>query len=208
MKENNTKLKSIKIGLLGDDAVGKTSICNSLAGLEFTEDTIATIGPEKIEVKFPLKDGNHIKLILWDTVGQERFRSVTFKAVRNIMNFILIFDVAHKTTLNNLDTWIQEISEKRKNINLILFGNKVDLPKERWEITNEEVKAYAEKHKLIYFETSAKTKQGINEGLTYFVNEIYGKIEENKNNIELDKKIEEKDKTNCVGKNKKTSKKG
>ena len=87
------------------------------------------------------------------------------------MNFILFFDVTLKTTFNNLDMWIQEISENRKNVNIILFGNKVDLPKERGEVTNEEVKTYSEKHKLIYFETSAKTKQGINEGLSYFVNE-------------------------------------
>ena len=206
MTDKKISLKAIKIGLLGDSTVGKTAICNSLLGLEFNQDMLSTIGSDKLETKFLLKNGNEIKLILWDTAGQERFRSVALKAIKAVQGIVLVFDVTKKSSFDNIGSWLEEIKENLQNPCLILFGNKVDMEKDKWQVNSNEAKAYAEKMKLPYFETSAKTKQGIQDGFSYIVNETYEKVEGKMNgNIKIgDDVIVEK--TGCFGKKKKKSK--
>ena len=70
MNENKISVKAIKVALLGDASVGKTAICNSLMNIEFSQDMLSTIGSDKLETKFPLKNGNEIQLgkkdfVLW-----------------------------------------------------------------------------------------------------------------------------------------------
>ena len=209
MGDQKINLSAIKIGLLGDSSVGKTAICNSLMNVEFAEDMLSTIGSDKLETKFPLKDGKTIKLILWDTAGQERFRSVALSALKAAQGVVVVFDVTKKLTFQNVDNWLQDIKDNLTNPNLVLFGNKADL--DNREVSENEAKKYAKKNNLEYFETSAKTKQGLNEGFSYLVNVIYDKASENdnddKNNkkkIDLKKKDkEQKEKTGCFGKKKK-----
>ncbi len=206
MTDKKISLKAIKIGLLGDSTVGKTAICNSLLGLEFNQDMLSTIGSDKLETKFNLKNGNEIKLILWDTAGQERFRSVALKAIKAVQGIVLVFDVTKKSSFDNIGSWIEDIKENLQNPCLILFGNKIDLGKEKWQVSTEEAKAYAEKMKLPYYETSAKTKQGIQEGFSYIVNETYEKVEGKiDDNIDLGKKTT-KEKSGCFGKKKNKNK--
>ena len=69
MGDKKINLKAIKVGLLGDGAVGKTAICNTYLGLEFKEDTLSTIGSDRTDTKIQLKNGQEIKVILWDTAG-------------------------------------------------------------------------------------------------------------------------------------------
>ena len=72
--------------------------------------------------------------------------------------------------------WIEKIKEIFEYPRIILLGNKADINKEEWQVSSEEAKKYAEKLNLKYFETSAKTKQGINEGFSYIINDAYDKI--------------------------------
>ena len=175
MEDNKVILKAIKIGLLGDSQVGKTAICNALLNAEFNPDVITTIGYVKLETKFKLKDGNEIKLILWDSAGQERFRSVALNALRAVRGIVVVFDVTKRETFTNVETWLSEIKENFNNPCLVLFGNKIDKDKSEWEVSEEEIKKFAEEKHLVYFETSALTKKGINEGFDYIVNEAYEK---------------------------------
>ena len=206
MTDKKISLKAVKIGFLGDSSVGKTAICNSLLGLEFSQDMLSTIGRDKFETKFNLKNGNEIKLILWDTAGQERFRSIALKAIRAVHGIVIVFDVTNKKSFENVVSWLEDIKENLQNPTLILLGNKIDIEKDQWQVTTEEAKAFAEKMKLPYFETSAKTKQGINEGFSYIVNETYEKVKgKNNGNIDIeDDKPEEK--SGCFGKKKKKNK--
>ena len=80
---NKKKISCVKIAVLGDSHTGKTSICDSFMGIEFREDTLSTIGTDKYETRSTLKNGEEIKLVLWDTSGQERFRSVAFTTIRS-----------------------------------------------------------------------------------------------------------------------------
>ena len=92
--ENKSEIKfpppPIKIALLGDEKVGKTSISNSFFDLEFQDDLLSTIGPEKKVKKQLLNDGKEVKLILWDNSGQERFRTAVFKNIRFVEGIILV----------------------------------------------------------------------------------------------------------------------
>ena len=186
MNKNEIYIKAINLGLLGDIKVGKTSICNSFMKKDFSEDIPETIGNEKIKIKFNLNNGNEIKLIIHDTSGQERFRKISLSPINYIQGLILVFDVTNKSSFKNLDLWLEDIKRIIRGDLIILLGNKVDIPKEQWEVTTDEAKAFAEKYKLVYFETSAKTKQGINEAFSYIANEAYKKFDKiNNDNIEI-----------------------
>ena len=181
MADKKVALKAIKIGLLGDSQVGKTALCRALMNYDFDPEIISTIGNIKLETRFELKDGNEIKLILWDSAGQERFRSVALNTLKAVKGIILVFDVTLKASFDNVNSWLNEISENLNDPCLVLFGNKIDRNKDEWEVTREEAKKFAEERNLTYFETSAKTKEGLKEGFSYIVNEAYEKIKGNSN---------------------------
>ena len=206
MTDNKISVKAIKVALLGDSTVGKTAICNSLMNIEFSQDMLSTIGSDRLETKFPLKNGTEIKLILWDTAGQERFRSVALKAIKAVQGIVIVFDVTLKKSFQNIDLWLEEIKNNFNNPSLVLFGNKVDMDKEKWEVTKEEAEQYAKKMNLQYFETSAKTKKGLNEGFSYIVNESYNKLGGGDDGIKIDE--DEWEIVNgCFGKKKRRKKK-
>ena len=207
MSEDNISLKAIKLGFLGDSTVGKTALCNALLNIEFNPDLLSTIGKDRLETKFPLENGKEIKVILWDTAGQERFRSMALKTIKAVQGVVLVFDVTKKDTFENINNWLEEIKNNLNKPSLVLLGNKIDLPEEKRQITTEEAKSFAKSKGLAYFETSAKTKQGINEGFSYIVNETYKKVEsKNSGHIEIGSKPV-KEKTGCFGKKKSKSKK-
>ena len=174
MSDNQIEISAIKLGFLGDDSVGKTSICYSYLGLEFGKEVLSTIGADKFEKKITLKNGKTIKLIFWDTAGQERFRAAAFKTIRSVNAIVLVFDVTRRYTFENIDEWLQEIKDNFNEPIIILFGNKVD--RENREVSREEIEQYMKQKNLVYFETSAKTGQGIDEGFSYIANEVYDKI--------------------------------
>jgi small GTP-binding protein len=209
MSTSKIAIKAIKIGLLGDTQVGKTAICRSFMNYEFENDILSTIGNIKLEKKYKLKNGEQIKLILWDSAGQERYRSVAMSTLKAVAGVILVFDVTNKDSFTNVSNWLLDIKEHLNNPCLILFANKIDMEKELWTITEEEIIEFANEKKLIYFKTSAKTKAGIDEGFAYIINDAYERIrqrseEEEKRRIELKAKApENKEKSGCFGKKKK-----
>ena len=93
METKTIKHVLIKLGLLGDSNVGKTSICNTYVGNEFRLEVFVNIGTEKFEKKITLKNGKTIKLIFWDTAGQERFPAITYKTLRPVQGIIIVFDL-------------------------------------------------------------------------------------------------------------------
>ena len=210
MAEEKISLKVVKLALLGDSAVGKTALCHALLNLDFSEDALASIGIDKLETKFPLKNGKEIKLILWDTAGQERFRSMAKQTLRAVQGIVVVFDVTAKRTFKNVNLWLEDIKECIDNPCLVLFGNKADMPNEKWEVTKEEAEQYAKKMNLQYFETSAKTKQGLDEGFSFIVNKAYDTAKAQQGII-IDgdeQKEEEYEYVNgCFGKKKKKKKK-
>ena len=202
-------LKPIGIKILGDSPVGKTSILNSFIGNAFLEELLPTVGIEKIEKRIKLKNGEVIKLSLWDSSGKVRFREVELKQVRYINGIILVFDFTSKDSFNNINSWISQIKEIAPEKIIVLFGNQIDKEKKEWQVTSEKAKEYAKKMNLAFFETSAKTGQGLEEGFSYIANEIYDKEKEKLNNkIKIDKKDNNKNNVSgCDGRKNKSKNK-
>ena len=208
MEENEILPKAIKLVFLGDSAVGKTSLCNSILHLEFTGDVLETIGTEKLETKFTLQNGRDIRLILWDTAGQERFHSFALSPVKVCHGIIFVFELTSRKSFENINVWLDLVKEIYKNQKMVLFGNKADIDKSKWQVTREEVEAYAKKMNIKYFETSAKTREGIDEGLSYIVNESYRIAVERVKDMNI--KLRDEDEYvvvyGCLGKKKKIKK--
>ena len=193
MSTNNIETKAIKVALMGDSEVGKTAICHAFLNVEFILGGTATVGIDRYDRKIKLKNKKEIKLILWDTAGEERYRSAAYKTIKSVHAIALVFDVTKRKSFENVNIWLDEIKEHFNNPCLILLGNKSDLEKEKWEINKEEIEQFAKRRNMAYFETSAKTRKGIDESFSHVANAAYEKIEAEKQlgeEEEDDKKIE------------------
>ena len=125
-KEIKIDIKAIKLALLGDSAVGKSSIIQSFLNLEFVAEYMTNFGNEKFERKLCLKNGKEVKLILFDTAGQERFRSIALNTIKSVHGVIIAFDVTDINSFNNLEGWLQKIKEKcSEGMSIFLFANKL-----------------------------------------------------------------------------------
>ncbi|XP_004861890.1 ras-related protein Rab-18 isoform X2 [Heterocephalus glaber] len=120
-------LTTLKILIIGESGVGKSSLL-----LRFTDDTFdpelaATIGVD-FKVKTISVDGNKAKLAIWDTAGQERFRTLTPSYYRGAQGVILVYDVTRRDTFVKLDNWLNELETycTRNDIVNMLVGNKID----------------------------------------------------------------------------------
>ena len=198
MIETKIKRNAIKIAMLGDSRVGKTAICQTFMNIEFIDNHLTTIGIEKLDTQIKLKNGENIKLILWDTAGQERFHSIALKSIRTAQGVAVVFDYSNRESFNNITKWLDEIKENLNNVSIVLFGNKCDLPKEEWKVTQEEAQKFAENKKLPFFNTSAKNNIGIKEGFEEVVNTAYQKFEGTADKaIKLEKEKGKSQKSRC-----------
>ena len=156
-----------RICLLGDAAVGKTSLLTRFCDDSFKENYNNTIGVDFRVVTLKFK--NIIsKLHIWDTAGQERFRSLALNYLNNSHGFIFVYDITNKQSFNNVINWINLAFEKNKNsIVNFLVGNKNDKEEER-AVTEEEGKNLAEEKKLLFLETSAKKDNNVQK-LFYYI---------------------------------------
>ena len=195
--EEDIEVTSIKIGLLGDGSVGKTSICNTFTDIEFSDDTMTTVGTAKFEKKITLSNKKVIKLVLWDTAGQERFRSAGFRTIRSVQGIALVFDVINRASFDNIEKWLNEIKDNFDRPCLVLLGNKIDIDEDKWKVSQEEIDKFVQEKKITYYPTSAKTNQGINEAFTDMANLIYKKFEGKKKDNIVITKIEKKQKKKC-----------
>ena len=174
-EEEKTKILEAKIVLLGDVNVGKTSIASRYCKNSFNEHHINTIGGAYQQQKVVLSNGAMIKLHIWDTSGQERFRAMTNLYYRDAQVAILTYDITNESTFASIDFWIQELKYKVENENMILclVGNKCDVNQEDRKITNFKGKNYAQENNMIFFETSTKTGEGVKDLFVTIANKVY-----------------------------------
>lgn len=123
-------------------------------------------------------DGKQIKLQIWDTAGQEAFRSITRSYYRGAAGALLVYDVTRRDTFNHLTNWLEDARQhSNSNMVIMLIGNKSDLDSRR-EVRKEEGEGFAREHGLIFMETSAKTAANVEEAFINTAKEIYEKIQE------------------------------
>ena len=145
----------IKKLTLGDTTVGKTSIVLQYTTQKYNTQILSTIGVD-FKSKVINIDNNKVKMLIWDTAGEERFRNIASQYYNGADGALLIFDITKKSSFERIVYWINELSQK-KNINelgLLLVGNKIDLEKER-QVQKEEAERFAKENNLKYYEVSA-----------------------------------------------------
>ena len=156
------KTNHFKILILGDHAVGKSCFI-----IRYTDDTfqdvyLSTIGMDCKYKDINLENGKSIRLQIWDTAGQDRFRSLTKNLYKGASGIILIYDISQRKTFDNVKGWIESIKEEvSSKVLIVLVGNKIDKIEER-EVKKVEGEDLAEELKLPFYECSALTGENIN----------------------------------------------
>ena len=148
---------SFKIIVIGDSGVGKSSLTSKAAKNSFEEYYQATVGFEFLSFNLRLNE-QVIKLQIWDTCGQEIYRSLISNFYRNSSLAVLVYAIDNKESFDNVSQWLEELkSQANPDIRIFLVGNKSDLEENR-KVAEDSAKSYAEMKKIdLFFETSAKT---------------------------------------------------
>ena len=148
--------------------------------LQFTDKRFQPVHDLTIGVEFGARlipiDGRQVKLQIWDTAGQESFRSITRSYYRGAAGALLVYDITRRETFSQVDRWLTEARENAsQNMVIMLIGNKLDLEHKR-AVTKEEAMAFARKNKLIFLETSAKTAENVEKAFVQTATNIYNNI--------------------------------
>ncbi|KAL5370446.1 putative Rab2 GTPase [Cryptosporidium parvum] len=160
--------------IIGDTAVGKSCLLLQFTDRRFRVDHDLTIGVE-FGARIINLDAKKIKLQIWDTAGQESFRSITRSYYRGAAGALLVYDITRRDTFNHLSKWLNDVKRNATpNMTIILVGNKSDL--DRREVTTEEGVEFAEKNGLLFIETSAKTSNNVEEAFMKVAEKIYKNI--------------------------------
>mmetsp|Transcript_15022 Transcript_15022/g.18583 ORF Transcript_15022/g.18583 Transcript_15022/m.18583 type:complete len:212 (+) Transcript_15022:143-778(+) len=162
--------------IIGDTGVGKSCLL-----LQFTDKRFQPVHDLTIGVEFGARminiENRQIKLQIWDTAGQESFRSITRSYYRGAAGALLVYDITRRDTFNHLTRWLEEARQNANaNMVIMLIGNKLDLEHRR-AVTFEEGAKFAEENGLIFLETSAKTSKNVEEAFVSTASKIYSNIE-------------------------------
>jgi len=162
--------------IVGDTAVGKSCLLLRFTDNRFQAQHDLTIGVE-FGSRTIMIDGNQVKLQIWDTAGQEKFRSITRSYYRGASGALLVYDITRRETFEHLTSWLEDCRKcSSNNIVIILVGNKSDMDASR-QVTREEGETFAQKNGLHFIETSAKTAEKVEEAFVETAREIYQKAE-------------------------------
>lgn len=156
------KICQFKLVLLGESAVGKSSLVLRFVKGQFHEYQESTIGAAFMTQTVCLDDTT-VKFEIWDTAGQERYHSLAPMYYRGAQAAIVVYDISNQDTFGRAKTWVKELQRQASpTIVIALAGNKADLSNKRM-VEYEEAQAYAEENGLLFMETSAKTAMNVND---------------------------------------------
>ncbi|KAF8640514.1 hypothetical protein AX17_000176 [Amanita inopinata Kibby_2008] len=162
----SNKQYQFKLVLLGESAVGKSSLVLRFVKDQFDDYRESTIGAAFLTQTVTLEDQTAVKFEIWDTAGQERYKSLAPMYYRNANCAVVVYDITQATSLEKARTWIRELQRQADpSIVIALCGNKLDLSARR-QVPQEEAKKYADEEGLMWTETSAKTGEGVTEIFT------------------------------------------
>jgi small GTP-binding protein len=177
----NEDLTEIKLVLIGEQAVGKSSILKRFCDNDFGLNMIGTSGVD-FRSKIVKIDNKSVKLIIYDTAGQQRFKSITKNFYRCSNGIILVYDISDKITFDNLKEWIKTVKKNAdSSVEIVIVANKTDLEK---QVSTEQGKSFALENSIDYIETSAKSGSCIHELFDLIVHNIL------KKEVSVDKKDE------------------
>jgi small GTP-binding protein len=170
-------MKKIKLILVGSEAVGKTSLMNQYIDKTFTESYLMTMGSDKTLKKINI-DGKVVSLEIFDTVGQPDYRAVNKIFMKNTDIALIIYDITNRKSFEELTNWIYSVNQSNNNKNVIfgIAANKSDLY-EKKVIDKKEGEEFAKNNNALFFETSAKDYDSV-ENVFLTLSEEYIKNQE------------------------------
>lgn len=167
---------NFKFIVIGSSGVGKTSLLKRLIDDKFSPENASTIGVEYLTTVIEV-DGQPIKLQIWDTAGQEKFRSIAKSYFRHAVGVILVYDMTDRKSFDDLSYWLNDVhSLCDPNAAVTLIGNKLDLASTR-AVTTAEAQAFATHHQLLYLETSARAGDNVTEAFHRATKTVYERAE-------------------------------
>ena len=162
----------MKLILLGDSSVGKTNILTKYLKNFFDPDSKATVGVEFASKNVEI-EGKKIKVQIWDTAGEERYKSITSTYYKGAKGAFIVYDITRKITFDNIDKWIGDLKNNGdENIIIYLVGNKNDLIDNR-EVDKNEAMNKAEKYNIAFMETSALSGDNIHKIFQDLIEKVY-----------------------------------
>ena len=169
--------------IIGDAAVGKSNLLLRYTHGQFKPEYQLTIGVEFGAKNISILNKTY-RIQIWDTAGQENFRSITRAYYKNSACALVVYDISNRESFDNISSWIEDCkSQSPQTIFMVLVGNKNDLEDKR-AVTFEEGQELAEKNKMMFFETSAKTGKNVDEIFFRSAENIAKKIDENYYDLE------------------------
>ena len=170
----------VKVILIGDSAVGKTNIMNKYLKGKFLENSRATVGVEFGTKLFNISE-HKIKAQIWDTAGQEKYRSITSAYYKGSKGAFIVYDITRKNSFDNVEKWINDLKIiGDPKINIMLIGNKIDLEDQR-EVLREQGEEKAKSFGCAFLETSALNGDNIEKGFELMIYDIYKKYGQDNN---------------------------
>lgn len=161
--------------IIGDTGVGKSCLLLQFTDKRFRNDHDLTIGVEFGARMVSLGD-KEIKLQIWDTAGQESFRSITRSYYRGAAGALLVYDITRRDSFTHLANWLEEARQNgNPAMTIMLIANKTDLQSRRM-VSTEEGQRFATDHGLLFLEASAKTATNVEEAFTCTAEAIYTKV--------------------------------
>ena len=171
---------SVKLLVLGDLSVGKTSFIYRFIENKFGLDQIPTTGLD-LKTADVIIDDKKVRVQLWDTVGQEKYKSITKNLIQRVQGIIILFDITNEESFNNLNSWIKIIKEHcGDKMPILIVGNKCDLEEER-TVPREVIYDYIKREKRQYIETSCKTGKNIKKVIDNISKKIINSLTDKKN---------------------------
>ncbi|CCI41542.1 hypothetical protein ABG067_004934 [Albugo candida] len=162
MVENQVKAREVKVVLLGDTGVGKSSLVLRFVTNNFRPYSESTIGASFMS-KMIMVENTPIKYQIWDTAGQEKYHSLAPMYYRGAAAAIVVYDITRKQSLATLKNWVKELKQLGpENIVIAIAGNKSDLEDKR-EVPSAQAKAYADEIGALFIETSAKEDTNVSD---------------------------------------------
>ena len=163
----------VKICLLGNPAVGKTSLIRKYVYDVYSDKYIGTLGTKVSKKQVKIGEDN-VTMLIWDLMGEHEFRRIQMTAFKGTQGALIVCDLTRKETLAGFDFWPKNLFEVTGKIPVIFLGNKDDLPDK--EICEEDIRPYAERHGTDYYMTSAKTGVHVEEAFERLARKIVENI--------------------------------
>ena len=175
----------VKIIIIGDSGVGKTNFMFRFADNTFNSLHVSTVGLDyKSKIIILPSSKKKVKIQIWDTVGQERYMALNKSSFQKVQGIIIMYDLTDRKSFENIDKWLNIVSQNFPGKSMILVANKLDLSDEKRIVTEEEGQKLAEENNVKFFEGSGQTGENVEEIFTELAEMIYENIVNDKDSFQ------------------------